>query len=344
MSPMPASYLWFIPLLPFAGFLINGTLGRKLPRAAGQRRGAAVYGAAGGDRRMAVGDDARGWRARFDLRSPACPWIAITGFTVNFAFTVDHLTLIMLGVVTGVGFLIHIYSVGYMARRRRLLALLRLPEPVHVLHVGAGAGRELPAAVCRLGRRGPGELPADRLLLPKTSAANAGKKAFVVNRIGDFGFLLAMFLLIAHFGSLNFTPGLRDDRPASGVAGRAFSYRDRAAAGAGRGGQVGADSAVRVAAGRDGGPDAGFSADPRGDHGDGGNLHGRAVPYAVRPLARLRWPLWPASARRPRSSLRRSAWCSTTSSGCWPTRPFRNLGTCFWPAALAPMQPASSTY
>ena len=93
------------------------------------------------------------------------PWIEITGFQVNFAFTVDHLTLIMLGVVTGVGFLIHVYSVGYMAARRGLLALLRLPEPLHVLHAGAGAGRELPADVRWLGGRRPRLVPADRLLL-----------------------------------------------------------------------------------------------------------------------------------------------------------------------------------
>ena len=62
-----SSYLWYIPLLPFAGFLINGTLGRKLPRAAVSAVALAVYGAAGGDCRMAVGDDAGCGRSRFPI-------------------------------------------------------------------------------------------------------------------------------------------------------------------------------------------------------------------------------------------------------------------------------------
>ena len=68
-------------------------------------------------------------RARRHRRHLQRPWIAITGFQVNFAFTVDHLTLIMLGVVTGVGFLIHLYSVGYMAHEEgywRFFAYLNL--------------------------------------------------------------------------------------------------------------------------------------------------------------------------------------------------------------------------
>ena len=123
-------------------------------------------------------------------------WIAITGFQVNFAFTVDHLTLIMLGVVTGVGFLIHLYSVGYMAHEEgywRFFAYLNLFMffmLVLVLLVSF--------LLIFVGWEGVGL--ASYLLIgfyfKKDSAANAGKKAFVVNRIGDFGFLLAMFLLI----------------------------------------------------------------------------------------------------------------------------------------------------
>ena len=228
---------------------------------------------------MAVGDHARGRRST--MSSNIGPWIKITGFQVDFAFTVDHLTLIMLGVVTGVGFIIHIYSVGYMAEEEGywrffaylnlfmfFMSVLVLAESFLLLFVGwEGVGL---ASYLLIG-----------FYFQKTSAANAGKKAFLVNRIGDFGFLLAMFLLVAHFGSLNFTQifatiGLHPE-----WQGRAVYYCHRAAAGAGRGGQVRADSAVRVASGRDGRPDAGFSADPRGHDGDGRNLHGRAVPYAV---------------------------------------------------------------
>jgi NADH-quinone oxidoreductase subunit L len=111
---MPPSYLWLIPLLPFAGFLINGTLGRKLPRAA--VTGIALLFTAIPAALVAwlwVTMKAAGAPESISIISR--PWIAITGFHVDFAFTVDHLTLIMLGVVTGVGFLIHLYSAGYMA-------------------------------------------------------------------------------------------------------------------------------------------------------------------------------------------------------------------------------------
>jgi NADH-quinone oxidoreductase subunit L len=132
-------------------------------------------------------------------------WIQVSGFHADFAFTVDHLTLIMLGVVTCVGFLIHVYSVGYMAHEEgywRFFAYLNLfMFFMLVLVLSANF------LLLFVGWEGVGL--ASYLLIgfyfKKDSAANAGKKAFIVNRIGDFGFLLAMFLLVAHFGSLDFT-------------------------------------------------------------------------------------------------------------------------------------------
>jgi len=204
MSPMPSSYLWLIPLLPFAGFLINGTLGRKLPRAA-VTAVALLFTA------IPAAIVAWLWITMKAAGAPEVigvisqPWITITGFQVDFAFTVDHLTLIMLGVVTGVGFLIHLYSAGYMAHEEgywRFFAYLNLfmffmlvlvlAESFLLLFVGwEGVGL---ASYLLIG-----------FYFKKDSAANAGKKAFIVNRIGDFGFLLAMFLLVEHFGNLNFT-------------------------------------------------------------------------------------------------------------------------------------------
>jgi NADH-quinone oxidoreductase subunit L len=195
--------VWLIPLAPFAGFLINGTVGRKLPRPAVSL--VALLCTA-----LPLKIVAGLWLA---MRAPGAPdaiqiasrpWIAITGFTVNFAFAIDHLTLIMLAVVTGVGFLIHIYSVGYMAHEEGywrffaylnlfmfFMSVLVLADSFLLLFVGwEGVGL---ASYLLIG-----------FYFRKTSAANAGKKAFVVNRIGDFGFLLAMLLLIAHFGSLTF--------------------------------------------------------------------------------------------------------------------------------------------
>ena len=199
---MPPKLLWFIPLLPFTGFLINGTLGRRLPRAA-------VTGVALLFTALPAGIVAWLWQSMLStgmlrLTVESAPWIAITGFHVNFAFTVDHLTLIMLAVVTGVGFLIHLYSAGYMAHEDGywrffaylnlfmfFMSVLVLAESFLLLFIGwEGVGL---ASYLLIG-----------FYFRKDSAANAGKKAFIVNRVGDFGFLLAMFLLIAHFGTLSF--------------------------------------------------------------------------------------------------------------------------------------------
>ena len=195
--------LWLIPILPFVGFLINGTLGRKLSRPAVTAVAllATVYPA------YIV---ATLWMYMKAAGAPESisivsrPWIAITGLQVDFAFTVDHLTLIMLGVVTGVGFLIHLYSAGYMAHEEgywRFFAYLNLFMFFMLVLVLSSS-----FLLLFVGWEGVGL--ASYLLIgfyfKKDSAANAGKKAFVVNRIGDFGFLLAMFLIVSHFGSLDF--------------------------------------------------------------------------------------------------------------------------------------------
>ena len=204
---MPNSYLWLIPILPFAGFLINGTLGRKLPRALVTAVAlfftaipAAIVAWLWCTMRAAGAPDA----INIVSRPFGYSWIAISGFQVDFAFTVDHLTLIMLAVVTGVGFLIHLYSVGYMAHEEGywrffaylnlfmfFMSVLVLSSSFLLLFVGwEGVGL---ASYLLIG-----------FYFKKDSAANAGKKAFIVNRIGDFGFLLAMFLIVQNFGSLDF--------------------------------------------------------------------------------------------------------------------------------------------
>ena len=204
MNLNPENLLWFIPLLPFAGFLINGTLGRKLPRALVSIV-ALVFTALPAAIVAWLWILMRADGAPDSIAIVSRPWITITGLQVDFAFTVDHLTLIMLGVVTGVGFLIHIYSVGYMAHEEGywrffaylnlfmfFMSVLVLAENFLLMFVGwEGVGL---ASYLLIG-----------FYFKKTSAVNAGKKAFVVNRIGDFGFLLAMFLLIVHFGSLSFS-------------------------------------------------------------------------------------------------------------------------------------------
>ena len=200
---MNTSLLWYIPLLPFAGFLLNGTLGRKLSRAAVAAI-ALLFTAAPAAIVAYLWAFMRSAGAPPSLSVVSRPWIAVSGFQVSFAFTVDHLTLIMLGVITGVGFLIHVYSVGYMALDEgywRFFAYLNLFMFFMLVLVLSSS-----FLLLFVGWEGVGL--ASYLLIgfyfTKDSAANAGKKAFIVNRIGDFGFLLAMFLLVAHFGSLGF--------------------------------------------------------------------------------------------------------------------------------------------
>src|SRR5277367_6757200 len=194
--------LWLIPLVPFAGFLVNGLIGRKLPKAFAT----AVALIATLIPFLQV---VKIW---FQFPSLTVPyvenlgtWIWTGSFHADFALQLDQLTMIMLLVVTGVGFLIHIYSVGYMAHEEgywRFFAYLNLfmffmltlvlSENFLLMFVGwEGVGL---ASYLLIG-----------FYFLRDSAVNAGKKAFVVNRIGDFGFLLAMFLLVAHFGSLSFS-------------------------------------------------------------------------------------------------------------------------------------------
>ena len=192
---MPETYLWLIPLLPFTGFLLNGTVGRKLPRAAVAAI-ALLFTAAPA---VLV---AWLWSSMLSahqetMQVASTPWIAISGFHVEFAFTVDHLTLIMLAIVTGVGFLIHVYSVSYMAEDAgywRFFAYLNLFMFFMLVLVLSSS-----FLLLFVGWEGVGL--ASYLLIgfyfKKDSASSASKKAFIVNRIGDFGFLLAMFLMIA---------------------------------------------------------------------------------------------------------------------------------------------------
>jgi len=200
---MNPQLLWLIPILPFAGFLINGTLGRKLPRALVATI-ALLFTAAPALIVAQLWLFMKSAGAPLSLSVSSIPWIAVSGFHVDFAFTVDHLTLIMLGVVTGVGFLIHIYSVSYMAHEEgywRFFAYLNLFMFFMLVLVLASS-----FLLLFVGWEGVGL--ASYLLIgfyfTKDSAANAGKKAFIVNRIGDFGFLLAMFLLVAHYGTTDF--------------------------------------------------------------------------------------------------------------------------------------------
>jgi len=216
------THLWLIPLLPFAGFLVNGVLGRRLPKwlvtAVALLAPLAAFGlvvsAALGTfvfnvtRCAPCGPPDWGWHhpaVTLPYVENFGQWINAGALHIDFSFVLDQLSLVMLLVVTGVGFLIHVYSVGYMkgdegyARYFSYLNLFLFFMTVLVL-----AGNAL---VMFVGWEGVGL--ASYLLIgfwyQKKSAADAGKKAFIVNRIGDFGFLIGMFLLLANFGTLTFS-------------------------------------------------------------------------------------------------------------------------------------------
>ena len=182
--------------------------------------------------------------------------------------------------------------------RGRLLPLLRLSESVHVLDADAGAGEQPAAAVRRMGRRGAVQLPADRVLLPAQVGVGRGEEGVHRQPHRRRGLHpRACFCWSSTLGTLRFT----EIGPAIEAGGfRGWQRRDdrhRAAAVCGRDGQVGADSAVRLAAGRHGRPHAGERADPRGDHGDGGRVHGHAHERGLSAGAGGAGAWWPRSAR-----------------------------------------------
>ena len=140
-------------------------------------------------------------------------WIASGDLNIGFDFAVDRLTAVMLLVVTGIGLLIHIYSIGYMAHEGgyyRFFAYLNLFMFFMLILVLAAN-----YLLLFVGWEGVGL--CSYLLIGfyflKKFATDAGNKAFIVNRIGDFGFSLAMFLIFMHFGSLDFATGVRGRRP-----------------------------------------------------------------------------------------------------------------------------------
>jgi NADH-quinone oxidoreductase subunit L len=194
--------LWIIPLLPALGAAINGLFGRRFPKA--------------GVNAVALGSTGLSflWALKIAIQFMASGshpinetygiWMRSGMFSVQYGLFLDQLSMVMLLVVTGVGFLIHIYSVGYMAHEGgyyRFFAYMNLFMFFMLTLVMANN-----YLLMFVGWEGVGL--ASYLLIGfyflKDSAANAGKKAFITNRVGDFGFLVALFLLIKHFGSLQY--------------------------------------------------------------------------------------------------------------------------------------------
>ena len=306
---MTCAFLLLIPLLPLLGFLFNFTIGvRVLGRRLGGR------GSRRARRRRDVRTRSSGSlpRAACCSRSwspcePCCSahaapdhalvetlytWLpgglaetavdatlGVTPFSVEWAYLVDPLSSLMVLFVTFVGFLIHVYSIGYMGHDpgyARFMAYLNLFMFAMLTLVLAAN-----YAVLFVGWEGVGL--CSYLLIgfwfEKQSASDAGKKAFIVNRVGDAGFLIGMFLVFVTLRDARLPErdgALAAALPVEAGWGGALTLIGLLLfVGASR--QERAAAAARLAARRDGGPDAGLGADPRGHDGDGRRLHGRPL-------------------------------------------------------------------
>jgi len=228
-----AQLIWLTIALPIAGVLFNGILGRRLGR-----RVVSIVGPL-----VVLGSFLVGAGALIELLAqdeeavvvPLWTWAAIGSFTVEINLLVDHLSLLMVLVVTGVGFLIHVYATEYMVHKDGAghvhpdrdfarfftflnlfiasMLILVLGDNYLMMYVGwelvgvcsyllIGFWHDRPAQPQEPIDLGAGQEPVK--LKPLLSPAASGMKAFIVNRIGDVGFALGVFLIWTTFGTLQF--------------------------------------------------------------------------------------------------------------------------------------------
>jgi NADH-quinone oxidoreductase subunit L len=214
---MMLDYVWLILLFPLAGVLINAVLGRWLPRRLVAAIASLAVGASfviaalvffamlGLPAQTEAGGNGR------ERIIPIFSWIVAGSFNIEASILLDQLSILMTLVVTGVSTIIHVYSAGYMdgeAYHNRYFTWLNLFVLMMLILVLGDSFLTM-----YVGWEGVGL--CSYLLIgywfERESAANAGKKAFIVNRIGDFGFALGIMLIFATFGSVAF----RDVFPAA---------------------------------------------------------------------------------------------------------------------------------
>ena len=198
--------LALIPLFPLLGFLVNASFGRRLPKTISGSVASAVMVASFTLSAMTVWGLAGLPVEERAIEQTVYTWIASGDFVLDLTLRVDPLSAVMILVITGIGSLIHIYSTAYMheevdSEYARYFSYLNLFAAfMLVLVLGANF------LVLFVGWEGVGL--CSYLLIgfwfKKPSAVDAGKKAFVVNRVGDYAFILGMLLLFARFGTLDF--------------------------------------------------------------------------------------------------------------------------------------------
>ena len=213
-------HLWLIPLFPLVTAALMLLIGRSLPRSAvsffcvGSVFLSFVHAAGAVYQLLAVAPENRVYQQiLFEWITPgAMPGPGgLVNFVADWGYLLDPLSCVMILVVTGVGFLIHVYSIGYMGHEGGYyrffgymnlfmfsMLTLVLANNLLLLFVGwEGVG------LCSYLLIG--------FYILKKSACDAGKKAFIVNRIGDTGFLLGIFLIATTFGTVRFTSQMLSD-------------------------------------------------------------------------------------------------------------------------------------
>ena len=196
--------VYLVPLFPLVGFLINGLFRNKLSKS--------LTGIIGSG--MVLASFVTSLFIFFEVKQEGFQpvivslfdFISVGKISIPFSFQVDQLSSLFLLIITGVGFLIHLYSTAYMHEERndhyaRYFSYLNLFVFSMLLLVLGGN-----YVIMFIGWEGVGL--CSYLLIgywfKNTEYNNAAKKAFIMNRIGDFGFLLAVFWMIAQFNSVNF--------------------------------------------------------------------------------------------------------------------------------------------
>ena len=197
-------FVYLVPLFPFIGFLLNGLLRKKLSKSL-----ISIIGCG-----SVLASFVVSLLIFFEVRDPTFQstvinlfdFINVGSLKIPFAFQVDQLSILFLLIITGVGFLIHLYSTSYMHDEEndhfaRYFAYLNLfVFSMLILILGSNY------VIMFIGWEGVGL--CSYLLIgywfKNIEYGNAAKKAFIMNRIGDLGFLIAVFWMIGKFGSVNF--------------------------------------------------------------------------------------------------------------------------------------------
>ena len=324
-APLPTLLYVLIPGLPFLGFLLNGLLNKKLSAGvAGALGTLTVLGSFGLSLYLFLNFQYQYTVHLFD-------WISVGSLQIPFSYQVDQLSLIMLLLITGVGSLIHLYSIGYMSHDEnvgKFFSFLNLfVFSMLILVLGGNF------VILFIGWEGVGL--CSYLLIgfwnTNTSYNNAAKKAFIMNRVGDLGFSARHLPHLPDLQHGRIRRSVPKGQPgAVRQLRRGRGHGHYAAVVRGRNGQVGAAATLYLAARRDGRSYPRLGPHPRRHDGDGGRVPGAAAPTSSSPWPRKRWKSWALSAW-PRRYLRLLLpWRRTTSRKCWRILPCRSWATCSW--------------